>query len=106
MYLKDVFFDALTPCLLLYLSMEVALVIVVTSARSGGEAQASVADQSPAAGVLGRVGSRSHPQFLPKVGSELHWNGDINLSVSFPRPRDSRGFFMTWLLRKVCGFIF
>lgn len=103
-YLKDVFFEALTPCLLLYLSIKVALVIIVTSARSGGEAQASVAHQSHTACVLGRVESRSHPEFLPKLGSELHWNGDVNLSVSFPRPHDSRGFFMTWLLRKVVFF--
>lgn len=105
-YLKDVFSEALTPCLLLYLSIKVALVIIVTSARSGGEAQASVAGPSHAACVLGRVESRSHPEFLPKVGSELRWNGDINLAVSSPRPRDSRGFFMTWLLRKLCIFIF
>jgi len=77
-YLKDVFFEALTPCLPLYLSVKVALVISVTSARSGGEAQASVAGQSHAACVLGRVENRSHSEFLPKVGSELHCNGDIN----------------------------
>lgn len=39
--------------------------------------------------------------FLPKVGSELHWNGDFSLWGSFPRPHDSSGIFMTWLLRKV-----
>lgn len=105
-YLKVVFSEALTPCLLLYLSRKVALVIIVPSARTGGEARASVTAQSHAAYVLGRVESSSHPEFLPTVGSELPWAGDINLLVSFPRPHDSRGFFMTWLLRKVCIFIF
>lgn len=41
-YPRDVSSEALSPCLLLYLSMKVAPVRVVTPARSGGEAQASV----------------------------------------------------------------
>jgi len=45
-YLQDVFSEALTPCLLLYLSIEVALVAAVTLPEAGGEALASMADQS------------------------------------------------------------
>lgn len=87
-YLKAVFFEALTPCLLLYLSMKVAPGITVTSARSRGEAQASVADQPRAACVLGRVESRSHPEFVPIVGSELRWNGDSIYQFPFPDLED------------------
>lgn len=45
-------------------------------------------------------------QVSPKVGSELHLNGNFSLSVSFPRPHDFRGFFMTWLWRRICPFVF
>lgn len=45
-------------------------------------------------------------QVSPKVGSELHLNGNFSLPVSFPRSYDFRGFFMTWLWRRVCLFVF
>lgn len=65
-YLKAVFSEALTPCLLLYLSIEVALTLPVPSASSG------VTLHGGSHAVLGRVESRFPPEFLPKFGSELH----------------------------------
>lgn len=74
-YLQDVFSEALTPCLLLYLSIEVALVAAVTLPEAGGEALASMADQSLVACFLGRVENSSCPRFLPELALNYIWMG-------------------------------
>lgn len=83
-YLKDVSSEALSPCLLLYLSMKVAPVMVVTPARSGGEPPAWVVTSPMQPVFLAEWRAGLVPSFSP--GLALTHVGTGISTQQFPFP--------------------
>lgn len=81
-YLKDVFLEALTPCLLLYLAIKVALIITGTSARSGERPRWPMGLMEAVCLAKWRAGPS--PSFSPRLALNSAGTGIITYQFPFP----------------------
>lgn len=80
----------LASSFLSFLSMKVAFLVAITSARKVGELGAMVPDPSYTIFHNDKVSVCLHPKFTLKVVSEFHLNQSIHLPMFFPKEEERR----------------
>lgn len=76
-------FEPLVTCSLLHLSMKVAFLLAIMSARSVGGLGVLMAHPPYIVFLKDQVILQPHPKFIPKVASPFHLNQPVYLSVFF-----------------------
>lgn len=82
-------FIIMASCSFAPLSVKVAFLVAITSARRG-EMGVLTVDPSYTVSHKDKVFLRLHPKFIPKIISECHLNQDIHLPVFHPKTHATR----------------